>query len=303
MAGKKRSPSPGMVPHVRAEFMSYELDSSTEVLALCLRNQQREVRIVSRKILVMGLPGSGKTTLCKVLARRLNAVHFNNDEVRANINKDLGFSLEDRLEQARRMGFLCDLVVRSGGTAIGDFICPTPETRAAFGDAFVIWVDRIAAGRFEDTNRIFVPPDHFDFRVEADGTPEYWTERIMRQLRPVFDPKKPTGLFIGRFQPFHDGHLKLIEEGLRRVGQVCIAVRDTHGVDAGNPLSYEEVKARIETALAIHSGRFMVAPLPNVSHVFYGRDVGYAIERLDLDDATHAISATEMRRKAGLGTA
>lgn len=258
---------------------------------------------MSRKILVMGLPGSGKTTLCQVLARRLNAVHFNNDEVRANINKDLGFSLEDRLEQARRMGFLCDLVVRSGGTAIGDFICPTPQTRAAFGDAFIIWVDRIAAGRFEDTNRMFVPPERFDFRVEAEGAPEYWAERIMRQLRPVFDHKKPTALFIGRFQPFHDGHLRLISAGLARTGQVCIAVRDTQGVDAANPLSYEEVKARIEAALAAQTGRFVVVPLPNISHVFYGRDVGYAIERIDLDDATHAISATQMRKNAGLGGA
>lgn len=256
---------------------------------------------LNRKILVMGLPGSGKTTLCRVLAARLNAVHFNNDEVRANLNKDLGFSVSDRIEQARRMGFLCDLVVRSGGTAIADFVCPTAETREAFGEAFIVWVDRIAAGRFEDTNRLFVAPDRYDFRVEAEGAPDYWAERIVRRLRPVFDPRKPTALFVGRYQPFHDGHRALIEEGLARAGQVCIAVRDTHGIDAANPLSFEDVKARIETALAVHAGRFVVVPLPNISHVLYGRDVGYAIERIDLDAATQGISATEARRNAGLG--
>jgi len=141
---------------------------------------------MSGKILVMGLPGAGKTTLCQLLAARLNAVHFNNDEVRANLNKDLGFSHEDRVEQARRMGFLCDLVVRSGGTAIGDFVCPTPQTRHAFGDAFIIWVDRIEAGRFDDTNRMFVPPERFDFRVDAEGEPDLWVERIVRKLRPAF---------------------------------------------------------------------------------------------------------------------
>src|SRR5262249_11290019 len=135
---------------------------------------------MKRKILIMGLPGSGKTTLTRALAPMLNAVVFNNDQVRANINRDLGFTMEDRVEQARRMGWLCDRVVESGGTVIADFICPTPETRAAFGadDAFIVFLDRIAAGRFEDTNRVFVPPERFDIRVEAEGTPQFWAERI-----------------------------------------------------------------------------------------------------------------------------
>src|ERR1700761_700896 len=101
-----------------------------------------------KKILIMGLPGAGKTTLAKALAPRLNAAHYNADEVRANINKDLGFSEADRVEQARRMGWLCDIVVQCSNYAIADFICPTAETRAAFGadKAFVIWVDRIPEG-------------------------------------------------------------------------------------------------------------------------------------------------------------
>ena len=106
-----------------------------------------------QRILIMGLPGAGKTTLSKALAPRLNAVHFNADEVRANINKDLGFASADRIEHARRMGWLCDRVVEVGGYAVADFICPTAETREAFfgtSDAFVIWVDRIKAGRSEE---------------------------------------------------------------------------------------------------------------------------------------------------------
>ena len=99
-----------------------------------------------RKILLMGLPGAGKTTLARSLTPRLSAVHFNADEVRQHINKDLGFSEADRIEQARRMGWLCDQVVKAGGYAIADFICPTPATRAAFlegGEAFIVWLDRI----------------------------------------------------------------------------------------------------------------------------------------------------------------
>jgi hypothetical protein len=255
---------------------------------------------MKKKILIMGLPGAGKTTLSKVLAPRLNAVHFNADEVRANINKDLGFAEADRIEQARRMGWLCDRVVEVGGYAIADFICPTEQTRQAFmGEtgAFVIWIDRIKSGRFEDTNRVFVPPTHVDLRVDAEGAPEYWADEAARLLRPVFDSKKPTALLIGRYQPFHDGHRALILEAIERVGQVCIAVRDTQGTDAKNPFSFEYVRDRIEHGLRAHEGKFTVIPLPNITNIFYGRDVGYKIERIDLDQALQEISATKERAK------
>jgi hypothetical protein len=255
---------------------------------------------VKRKILIMGLPSAGKTTLSKVLAPRLNAVHFNADEVRSNINKDLGFSESDRIEQARRMGWLCDQVVKVGCFAIADFICPTVEARQVFtagGEAFVIWIDRIKSGPFEDTNRMFVPPYDVDLHVSSDGSPEYWAEQAMKKLRPVFDARKPTALFLGRYQPFHDGHKALIIEGLRRVGQVCIAVRDTQGVDNNNPFGFEYVRSRIEHGLREFEGRFVVVPVPNITNVFYGRDVGYVVERIELDSAVEAISATETRKQ------
>ena len=112
---------------------------------------------------------------------------FNADEVRQNLNRDLGFSPQDRIEQARRMGWLCDRVVEAGHMAIADFICPTPETRAAFGPAYTVWLDRIQAGRFEDTNRLFVPPEPFDIRVEAEGSPGFWADQIIRKLRTNFN--------------------------------------------------------------------------------------------------------------------
>jgi hypothetical protein len=140
---------------------------------------------VRRKILIMGLPGAGKTTLANALAPLLSAVVFNADAVRTNLSRDLGFSLEDRIEHARRVGWMCDRVVEAGGAVIADFICPTPETRAAFGDAFTIWVDRISSGRFEDTNRMFVPPERPDMVVNAQGTPQYWAEQALARLRPA----------------------------------------------------------------------------------------------------------------------
>src|ERR1700684_4146474 len=250
---------------------------------------------MQRKILIMGLPGAGKTALAPALAPLLNAVVFNADAVRPNLSRDRGFTHEDRIEHARRMGWMCDRVVEAGGTVIADFICPTEQTRAVFGDAFTIWLDRIEAGRFEDTNRMFVAPDRIDLRVGAEGAPQFWAEQALALLRPAFDPQQPTALFVGRYQPFHPGHQRLIEEGLRRVGQVCVAVRDTHGIDEKNPLPFFAVKQRIEAALSAYAGQFVVVALPNITNVFYGRDVGYSVERIILDEATEGISATQIR--------
>lgn len=256
---------------------------------------------MTRKILIMGLPGSGKTTLATALAPLLNAVIFNADAVRANLSRDLGFSHDDRIEHARRMGWMCDRVVEAGGTVIADFICPTEDTRAAFGPAFTIWVDRIREGRFEDTNQLFAAPVRFDLRVTAEGAPQYWAERILAHLRPPFDPQKPTALFVGRYQPFHAGHRLLIEEGIRRVGQACIAVRDTFRIDEKNPLPFFAVKQRIEAGLSDYAGRFVVVSVPNITNVFYGRNVGYQVERIVLDEAVEAISATRLRSLSATG--
>lgn len=245
----------------------------------------------------MGLPGAGKTTLARELAPLLDAVMFNADEVREHINSDLGFSMEDRTTHAKRMGWMCDRVVEAGGIAIADFICPTPETREAFGDAYVIWVDRIKEGRFEDTNKMFVEPERIDFRITSEGNPRYWAEKILSDIQPIFNPQQPTALFVGRYQPFHQGHFELIEEGIKRVGQCCIAVRDTHGTDEKNPLSFFEVKRRIDASMSAYAGKYVVMPLPNITNIFYGRDVGYSIEEIDLDDTTKNISATDIRNQ------
>jgi Adenylylsulphate kinase len=243
----------------------------------------------------MGLPAAGKTALANTLAPLLNAVMFSAAAVRANLSRGLGFSREDRVEHARGMGWMCDRVVEAGGTVIADFICPATQTRAAFGEAFTIWRDRIDAGRFKDTTQMFGPPERFDVRVTAQGRPQSWAARALTPPRPPFDPHKPTALFIGCYPPFHGHHQRLIEKGLCRIGQECIAVRNIHGIDAKSPLAFFALRERIDATLA-HAERFMVVSLPNITNVFYGHEVGYSVERIILDEETEAISATKMRK-------
>lgn len=114
----------------------------------------------------------------------------------------------------------------------------------------------------------------------------------------MFDPKKPTVQMLGRWQPFHDGHLALFKEALKKTGQVCIMVRDTGGTDDSNPFDFDFVKEKIEEALIPeYDGKFMVQLVPNITNISYGRGVGYAIEEIVLPEKVQKISATKIRAK------
>ena len=114
----------------------------------------------------------------------------------------------------------------------------------------------------------------------------------------MFDPKKPTVQMLGRWQPFHDGHLALFKEALKKTGQVCIMVRDTGGTDDSNPFDFDFVKEKIEEALLPeYEDKFMVQLVPNITNISYGRGVGYAIEEIVLPEEIQKISATGIRAK------
>ena len=253
------------------------------------------------RILVMGLPGSGKTTLATVLAEKLNAAYFNADEVRKMFN-DWDFTEEGRVRQADRMYRLS--VQAETEYTVSDFVCPTAETLESFEPDFLVFMDTIPAGRFEDTNRIFQSPARADWTVSEWGDVQTQADEIIAQMlipRPAFDWKKPTGLMIGRFQPFHDGHLKLFETILEKEGQVLICIRDTHNTDEKNPFGFWEVYERINEVLDNkYSGRFNIIQVPNITGVYYGRDVGYKVEQLHLGADVESISATNIRKSMGL---
>lgn len=131
----------------------------------------------------MGLPGSGKTTLANALSKRLkekgNTVEwFNADEVRTKYN-DWDFSESGRIRQSIRM---CELADGSNSDyVICDFVAPLPEMRSNFKSHWTIWLDTIDVGRFEDTNKIFIRPDNFDFRITEKNC-EIWSELICSHI-------------------------------------------------------------------------------------------------------------------------
>jgi adenylylsulfate kinase len=250
-------------------------------------------------IQIIGLPGSGKTTLAKALKERINAIHLNADEVRATVNSDLGFSFEDRIEQARRMGEIARLIANQGvAPVIVDFVCPTKETRDAFGPAdVVVWVDRIKQGRFADTNKIWQDPERFDIRILDGYTLEQEVDTVI-QVGALFDWSAPTALQLGRYQPWHEGHQALKEEAHKRTKQVLVGVRNTYKTSEKDPLKYDEVATYIKQDNPFKDT--LVLRLPNITNIVYGRDVGYKIEQVDLGADIHAISATEKRKQMGI---
>ena len=132
-------------------------------------------------ILIMGLPGAGKTTLAEKLALLINAKRLNADEVRKAAN-DWDFSEEGRKRQARRMADLALKLKSDGNNVIADFICPTPEARKLFPADYIVWVDTIKAGRFDDTNQMFVEPEKYNFHVTTQDA-KIWAPKILEDLK------------------------------------------------------------------------------------------------------------------------
>ena len=135
-------------------------------------------------ILVMGLPGAGKTTLANELAPMINAKRLNADEVRKAAN-DWDFSEEGRTRQAKRMADFPLKLKEEGNYVVADFICPTPEARSLFPADYVVWVDTIQKGRFDDTNQMFVKPETYDFHVTSQDA-QTWATKIFENINKVF---------------------------------------------------------------------------------------------------------------------
>lgn len=278
----------------------------------------------------MGLPGAGKTYFAQRLKHfieqngdifkvnpnrvmdyegipdhammKVSVDWFNADEIRKRFN-DWDFSREGRIRQSLRM---FEFAVKcTGEFVICDFVAPLPEMRHNFKADWTIWIDTIDAGRYEDTNRAFVPPDVYDFRITEQNA-ERWAEFVGTHIlenrrRPRFDWRKESTLMLGRYQPWHAGHRALFERALAKTGQVIIQIRDCQGWNDSNPFATDQVKQFIRKDLdPLYQGQYEIMLVPNIVNITYGRDVGYKIEQETFDDAIHAISATKIREQMGL---
>jgi len=276
---------------------------------------------MAKRILIMGLPGSGKTYFAERLknyleqhsdlfhtdaenisASRAQVKWINADDVRKKYN-DWDFSHEGRIRQSLRMRELADSFLND--FVIVDFVAPLPEMRNNFKADWTIWMDTIEKGRFEDTNKVFTPPEVYDFRITEQAA-EKWAEFVGSHIlenrrRPVFEWQRETVQMLGRWQPWHPGHRALFERAIAKTGQVCIMIRDCQGWQGSNPFAIDQVTSYIRRDLdPLYQGQYAILVVPNIVNITYGRDVGYRIEQESFDDATHAISATKIREQMGL---
>ena len=283
---------------------------------------------MTQRILVMGLPGSGKTFLATALKKYLEEhsnVHtmplermltlenqplaytskvdwFNADEIRKRFN-DWDFSNEGRIRQSLRM---FDFAMQcTGDFVICDFVAPLVEMRNNFKADWTIWVDTIDSGRFDDTNKAFIPPEVYDFRVieqNADKWAEFIGDHILNnRKRPVFDWQKETVQMLGRWQPWHEGHRALFDRLIQRTGQVVIQIRDCQGWQGSNPFAINQVTGFIKRDLdPVYQGQYEIQVVPNIVHVGWGRGVGYTSGEEKFDQVVTDISATDIRRALGL---
>ena len=131
-------------------------------------------------ILIMGLPGAGKTTLANELSKLIESKRLNADEIRKAAN-DWDFSKEGRTRQAKRMSDEALKLKNEGNNVIADFICPTPAGRKFFTADYIVWVDTIKEGRFDDTNQMFVKPDKYNFHVTTQDA-KNWALKIIKEI-------------------------------------------------------------------------------------------------------------------------
>lgn len=281
-------------------------------------------------IQLTGLSGAGKTTLSYIAKHELEKRGFkveviDGDEYRTNLCRDLGFSKQDRKENIRRLGFVGKVLARNGVIVLLAAINPYEDVRgeikASFPRVKTVWIDcDIKTLRTRDTKglyeRAFVPdghpeklnnltgvndpyeiPEHPDLIIKTDSESVDRSSDVLLKfiLENVEEEKDRTrkALFIGRWQPFHNGHKWLIDQKLKENRPVLIAVRDV-APDESNPLTTEQTVEILQKFYADENVE--IIKISNIESVNFGRNVGYEINEFAPPSEIGSISATEIRK-------
>jgi hypothetical protein len=253
---------------------------------------------MNTRILIMGLPGSGKTTLAKKVSSELKADWLNADKIRGKY-KDWDFSNEGIIRQVKRMKLLADQSKKK--IVVADFVCPLKKQMEIFKPHYVVWMDTIKKGRFPSMNKIFKIPKRFDLKVTSKDA-NLWKIPIIDKFQNYkWNNQAETGQMMGRFQPFHLGHKNIFFEILKKKGQVYIMVKDVYSI-GDNPYKFKDINSIIKKELESFKSRFKIIKVPNITNVYHGRTVGYKWTKINLPKEITKISGTKIRsvlRKKG----
>jgi len=248
---------------------------------------------MKKKILIMGLPGSGKTFLAKKLAKHLRADWLNADKIRGKFN-DWDFSNTGIIRQVHRMRKLASKSKRQ--YVVADFICPLNEQVKIFRPDTIIWMDTIKVSRYSRINKIFQKPKKYDVRINSKNA-DLWLFAVLDNILGYrWNDKLPTVQMLGRFQPWHSGHRMLFENALLKHGQVNIQIKNVWKL-GDNPYNFTQIKNKILKDLKYFKNRVKISSMPNISEIIYGRKVGYKITKINLPKKIQEISGTNLRKK------
>jgi len=242
---------------------------------------------MNRIIWLTGQSGAGKTTVAKELQKELDCVILDGDEMRKSISLNAGFSREDRAEHNLRVARLAKILAKQK-TVIVSVIAPISKVREQIDDICSptwIYIKRTIPEReghfYEEPSNYYFTVDHNKISVKQS------VEEIREYIGII---KDKYSVFIGRWQPLHDGHKALFNKVKEEGKKIAIGIRDTP-INESNPYSVNEridmIKEQVPDA--------EVFVMPDLEEIVYGRGVGWGIREVHLDKKTEAISATKIR--------
>lgn len=257
---------------------------------------------MGKVIWLTGESGAGKSAVANEIRDRHmpEAVILDGDQMRDSISLGAGFSRGDRAAHNLRVARLARELSKQT-TVIVAVIAPMREVRESISEIchpLWIYIERTLPEReghfYEKPDRyLTVNHDELSIRQSTNALMEFMNICALGS-RGLYK----YSLFIGRYQPLHDGHKALIQSVLDEGKPVCIALRNTR-VSETDPYSAEERRHMFVEAFPeeVSSSKMKIIVIPDIEEVCYGRKVGWGIRQVELDPEVEAISATEIRAK------